>query len=584
MLGHGQGAIVVSEPLFTLAVIADTHMRAPDGDLSSPYSVNAKANDRAAVAVDLIHAQNPVLTIHLGDMVHALPHMEEYDAACEEAQRILSGLHPTLHFVPGNHDIGDKPLEASPANVVTQQTAARYSDHFGAQWHHVDHGDCRFVMINASIVNSGLPAEEEQLAWLEKIVQTEQRVFLFTHYPPFIDTPDEDEHYDNYGEPGRSRVIEIARKHKIEAVLSGHVHQFFFNRVEDTKYYCLPSTSFVRQDYSELYNVAPDTDFGRNDLGKFGVTLIDVYEDGHKLRFLPTGGAESTAVVDLSLRKPAAKTELTPFMRHAWYQSRDLPYTGAKEEFGRKRARNDYPLLRLWQMGIETVRTPLVDLAHAESRRRVQDFASTGIRFHMFTTSMPSAAVLQLIADNAHVLSALEIVQVDEDLTRVKAIAKAFLKVTDVPIYVSRPGSSADEVIVGRMFSHNVWTGYRYANRAEVLDALADTALPLRPIFAVAWRADWVGKISGMQAEFAKRGIQGAAAVQLMTGNPETANFDEEYIEEGVLELMRNRDAFPLVSLMLDTFETFDRGFNPRAGLIDRVGNLTAAGRALTKL
>ena len=43
----------MTEPLFSFAVLADTHIRAPEGDLSSPYAVNTKANARAEVAAAL---------------------------------------------------------------------------------------------------------------------------------------------------------------------------------------------------------------------------------------------------------------------------------------------------------------------------------------------------------------------------------------------------------------------------------------------------------------------------------------------------------------------------------------------------
>lgn len=572
----------MTDPLFTFAVLTDTHIRAPEGDLSSPYAVNTKANARAKVAARLVAAQEPALTVHLGDVVHPLPHLAAYELACQHAREVLSCLEPNLHFVPGNHDIGDKIHDIAPAGPVTGETLAAYTQHFGEPRSYVDHGACRFVLINSSILGSALEAEEDQFDWLEEVLATDKRTFLFSHYPLFIDTVDEDEHYDNCGPQVRARLLDLIERYKVEAVFSGHVHQFFFNRVGETKLYCLPATSFARQDFAELYNAGPEDEFGRDDRGKFGITLIDVHADGHSMRFVPTGGAESETVVDMSKRRPPERSGLIPFMRHAWYQSRDLPYTGALEEFSRKRARNDYPLMRLWQMGIDTVRTPLADLARPESLRRVQDFSATGIRFHMFTTSMPDDATLTWIAANRSALAGLEVVQAEADMVRVKKIAKALMKVTDVPLYVSRAATSADTAVEGQIYAHNVWTGYRYARRTEVLDAIADTGLPLRPIFAVAWRADWIGKISGLNDTFEHRGIEGAVAVQLMTGSPATANFDDDYIVESVTELVRSRARHPLVTVMLDTFETIDRGYNPRHGLIDRRGNLTPAGRSLT--
>ena len=63
---------------FKFGIITDTHIRSPEGDQSSPYAVNEKANDRARYAVQLLADQNPDFVIHLGDMVHPLPHMAAY--------------------------------------------------------------------------------------------------------------------------------------------------------------------------------------------------------------------------------------------------------------------------------------------------------------------------------------------------------------------------------------------------------------------------------------------------------------------------------------------------------------------------
>ena len=55
--------------------------------------------------------------------------------------------------------------------------------------------------------------------------------------------------------------------------------------------YLLPATSFMRHDYSEMFRIAPEQEFGRNDTGKFGFFLVDVHERGHVAHFVRTGGA-----------------------------------------------------------------------------------------------------------------------------------------------------------------------------------------------------------------------------------------------------------------------------------------------------
>ena len=58
------------EPIFTFAVIADTHMRPEEGDESSPWEVNKKANDRARYVAEKLRKAAPDFAIHVGDIVH----------------------------------------------------------------------------------------------------------------------------------------------------------------------------------------------------------------------------------------------------------------------------------------------------------------------------------------------------------------------------------------------------------------------------------------------------------------------------------------------------------------------------------
>ena len=46
--------MVEKNSLFSFGIITDTHIRAPDGDLSTVFPVNTKANSRARYAVDLL--------------------------------------------------------------------------------------------------------------------------------------------------------------------------------------------------------------------------------------------------------------------------------------------------------------------------------------------------------------------------------------------------------------------------------------------------------------------------------------------------------------------------------------------------
>ncbi|MGI9478386.1 MAG: metallophosphoesterase family protein, partial [Hyphomicrobiaceae bacterium] len=349
---------MTDQPLFTFAIITDTHIRPAELDESSPFPVNRLSNDRARYAIAAIKQHDPAFVLHLGDMVHPLPHLPTYGQACEEAHDIFAPLRSIMHFMPGNHDIGDKPNPDAPAGPADAETIGQYEAQFGASYHSFEHGDCVVVMINSSLVNSGTSMEAEQKAWLDETLTKSKgrRVFLCSHYPPFIYAGDEQSHYDNFAEPGRSWFLDLVRAHNIEAVFSGHVHQFFYNRINDSRLYCFLPTSFVRQDYSEMYAIEPPKEYGRNDTGKFGYALVDVFAKGHRIRIVPTDGSELQKGQSLpaggSPWQMHPATPLTVPLRHAWATPIDLPYNGPMEEFARKRTRNDYTLMRLQQMGL----------------------------------------------------------------------------------------------------------------------------------------------------------------------------------------------------------------------------------------
>ena len=104
---------------------------------------------------------------------------------------------------------------------------------------------------------------------------------MFSHYPPYLSRPDETHHYDATDEPGRSWLLGLFERYAVEAYYAGHVHNFFFNRHGPTSCYVLPSPSFLRHDYHELFRVEPDMKQGRHDGAKLGYAVVDVHGQGH---------------------------------------------------------------------------------------------------------------------------------------------------------------------------------------------------------------------------------------------------------------------------------------------------------------
>ncbi|UCH57448.1 MAG: metallophosphoesterase, partial [Candidatus Bathyarchaeota archaeon] len=360
-------------PGFRYAVLSDTHIR-PEGDeSSSPWRVNLYTNDRARWVIDRINRSAPDFIVHMGDIVHPLPHLPTYGSAAESALSILSGLKAPCHCIPGNHDVGDKKNPTVPAYVVDDHGLDLYRKWFGPLYRSFDHGGVHFVLINAQALNSGLAHEDEHSKWLVADLEEKkgERIHMFSHYPPYILEPSEPSNYDNLDEPARSWLLKLLKRYGVEALFAGHAHQFFYQKHDTTDIYNVFSTSFVRQDYSEMFRVEAAEEHGRNDAEKLGWCIVDVYEDTHVARMFRSHGhtlrkgekaLPENPKVNAYHTNDGLASFLVVHLRHHWAEIIELPYNGPVDEFVRKRVRNDYTLLGLWECGIRKLRVPLRDL------------------------------------------------------------------------------------------------------------------------------------------------------------------------------------------------------------------------------
>ena len=582
--------MTTEQPLFTFAIISDTHIRPKQLDESSPFPVNDLANDRARFAIAAIAQHEPPLVLHLGDMVHPLPHLPTYLDACEQAHEIFAPLRDRMQFMPGNHDIGDKPNPDAPAGPADDETIAQYESQFGKSYHSFEHANCVFVMINSSLVNSATRQEQEQKDWLSDTLTSNRgrRIFLCSHYPRFIYEAAEQSHYDNFAEPGRTWFLDLVKEHNIEAVFSGHVHQFFYNRVGATRLYCLPATSFIRQDYAEMYAIDPPKEFGRNDEGKFGVTLIDVFPEGHRVRIIPTDGQGLAASSQLSPDQlqwsSNPSTNLIAPLRHAWATPIDLPYNGPMEEFARKRTRNDYVLMRLQQMGINHVRVPITDLLDEQIRARMVEFASTGIRFALFSLGVPSNSDLDLIEANRDFVSQVEIVGATDDLSDLQSDFASLRPIEGVKFLVGKSHSSKHEPKQGSRFAHSVSSGFKWETRETVVASISkvpNSGLIAGMIVQLNLTDDLTSRLTEIDAFAVSNNLEVDVNLRLANANPAIANYDDQLISERVLTAAQLAGSLAATSIQIDTFVDVDRGYNPRHGLLDRHYNFRPAGRAL---
>lgn len=574
--------------LFTFAVIADTHVNEHEQQSTSPFSTNAMANARARFAFSEIAALDPPaeFVVHLGDIVHPMPGVPGAVEAARRFKEIASTLSAPLYLVPGNHDVGDKAVDWMPADIVTSEYVEGYRNAFGNDYYAFSCGPIRAIVINAQLLNSGLPQEAEQRSWLEAefAASAGKRVFLFTHYPPYVLASDERSTYDNIDQPGRSWLLDLLIKYKAEALFAGHVHNFWYDLHGQTEMYLLPATSFLRHDYSEFYRVNPGVEFGRDDRGKFGYCIVDVHERGHVMRLVRTDGRTLPPGISHQPRKapppPSVKaapnTGVGVELRHPWAEILEIPATGGVQEFGRKSARNDYPLMALWEMGARLLKVPDHDLVNAATRERMKLMSRVGHQFITTSFGVPRTGFCDALDQSPQVLDSIEINLGSAQLKKQAARIASFRAKFDTRLYWAKLRMNEDAHYDGKHVSHFIKTGFTPSELGSVETTLDDAGA--RQLFeGVVVRIDRgvdVLKTAADLARFAERThLSVLASVKLADASIARERSDDFDTARLTAETLICASISPSVRYVFDTFMDVDRGYFPRRGFIDRMFN-----------
>jgi 3',5'-cyclic AMP phosphodiesterase CpdA len=230
--GRRYGAAVGS---IRIVVVSDSHL--------SERTPEAAANWRAVV--DDLAADAPDVVVHAGDIsTDGALRPAELDFARGQLD-LVEQTGVRLLTLPGNHDMGDNPFGdlAGPHApdipdryaFVTPGLLARYREAFGPDRWIADVGGWRLVGLDAQLLGSGLPDEDEQWAWLSEVAAAmaapgggPEYVALFLH-KPLADPPDRPDGASphRYVVPqARERLAQALAAVPVRTVVSGHVHQY----------------------------------------------------------------------------------------------------------------------------------------------------------------------------------------------------------------------------------------------------------------------------------------------------------------------------------------------------------------------
>ncbi len=556
---------------FRFVVIADSHIRLPNDDMAT-YPSNALMVERNRFAVDLCNRIDAEFVVHLGDIMHPLPVEAAHGPALDLASDVFAGLRHPVHFVPGNHDVGDKPNALVAVPPVAEEYYGPFEERWGPSYRSFDHAGCHFVIVDTPILNSGLERELAQRDWLERDLAEASaagcRIFLFTHYPPFLRSPDEDEHYDNLAEPARSWLLGLVEQHEVEALFSGHVHRFFYNSYGETAVYVAPATGFVRPDYAELDAVPPEREGGRDEVAQLGLFVVEVSERGHVVRPIRTYGATGSpgdlpvpvaTAVDPGWESPVGVT-----LRHGWTSVVDFPTEGL-DEVRRKAVRNDAWLLALWEARIRNVRIPVGDLQSAQAVERLQMLGGRGMRFTVRCGGVPSAGLLERLMALGPSVVRWEVVVPEASFAEVvAALAEAAVPDGVTP-------AVAPLVPLGESGVHHfVVSGFDPAGGPLLERFLEADPLGLFPelVFRVAGPPD--AGIAAAVATTSKSDRSAVVDVALPRAGEAVVFDDDGAVADLVGEAVAAARLHPYVRVFLDGFIDHDRGYYRRHGLVDR--------------
>jgi 3',5'-cyclic AMP phosphodiesterase CpdA len=204
---------------FSILQISDTHL--------SPRTEHFRENNRL-LALPLAQSEHDFI-IHTGDVtLDGIRYDEDY-ALCRDFFR-QSG--KTIHFLAGNHDVGDNPKLSKPesdnGSAINAARYAKFATYFGADRWVIDQDNWRIIGISSMLIGSGLTQEAEQYDWIDAQLSTlgDRYLALFSHQPIYIDDTDNAElTYWTVDPQGWDRLEPLINHPRLRLIASGHLHQ-----------------------------------------------------------------------------------------------------------------------------------------------------------------------------------------------------------------------------------------------------------------------------------------------------------------------------------------------------------------------
>lgn len=199
--------------------ISDTHL--------SPRTTRFHENNE--LMIDVLRKAGHDHIVHTGDIsLDGIRFEEDHGFA----KAFLDRAGRVIHYLPGNHDVGDNPRLSKPENVmgsaISPTRLERYLRHHEKDRWVIDCGAWRLIGINSMRIGSGLDGERQQYDWIADQLGSlgRRHLALFTHQPLFVDTPEDKElTYWTVDPIGRENLSALIGHPQLKLIASGHLHQ-----------------------------------------------------------------------------------------------------------------------------------------------------------------------------------------------------------------------------------------------------------------------------------------------------------------------------------------------------------------------
>lgn len=373
-----------------LVVVSDAHFALASAPGGSEFASRSLQTPRLLAALDAAAALEAETCVHLGDLTQDPPESPLFAKARRAASEAFEvrGLAPV--WVPGNHDVGDKPDPLMAARPVDLESIHSFESFHGPANRVFERGGVRWISLNSQILGTGWPEDRAQRLWLERELSENRgrRHALLLHLPLFLHDPGEPStgHYDNLPLEPRRWLLELCRAHGVEGVFSGHIHHRSIRRLESTTLSTCASPAFSRPGFGEVYAGEAPPERGRDDRPKLGIHLLRVRDQGIDNHFVRTGGATASG----ELAPPGAVPLLTPFSRdlrdprlgvtvaHPLWSRGSIPWEWPYAIPAD--CPNDYPLLLLKELAPAAARVPVAEWSAPCRRERLELLRESGTR------------------------------------------------------------------------------------------------------------------------------------------------------------------------------------------------------------